>query len=532
MLIGLTPHCGFIIGKTVCKEVINLSETNPKLNEWVNSKSKIYLTIYDHPEYDHKAQRSVEDRLPDLKKIYDDLSAKLQRPLRVLDLGCSYGTFCFHVCSWGGTATGVDIDESNIEICRLLASEHPDFNVNFIQSKFQDFVPTIKDGEYDLVLAFSMLHWVIHQIGFAPTQKLLIDLAKKVPVGLFELAQAKEFPELKLPKNVLEHFKGYFFTRMLKYCDWRKIKNSQRPLYFASNKYVHFDDLGILEIDRIPLNNRKHCQCGDKFIKVIGTSNKNGLEMAQNEIRFLRELGGKNNLPKLHSAFRESDEPDSRLFIIRDNVKGRTIHEKIYQDKEVLDSWNVIEQILQWVIFLEKHGYYQKDWGFSNWLCSDDGKILPIDYGLMVHDPISHRWPLNVRLTFIGFMNSLLAQKGNVQIYVHVKEKLKFYCETHLLTELRQYVSDDKYHRILALNDDEKFFENLYEILFSSPNPSPDPKSPRHRTIAEVEILEKEQYLHDLCFAAMAHEAQIKSLTQMVSQQAKEIEQLKNAVKK
>ena len=79
-----------------------MSEVNPKLNELVNALPAIYQPIYGHSEWDNKAIRSCEDRLPEVKKIYDDLSAKLQRPLRVLDLGACYGYFCFHICKWGG----------------------------------------------------------------------------------------------------------------------------------------------------------------------------------------------------------------------------------------------------------------------------------------------------------------------------------------------------------------------------------------------------------------------------------------------
>ena len=94
------------------------------------------------------------------------------------------------------------------------------------------------------------------------------------------------------------------------------------------------------------------------------------------------------------------------------------------------------------------------------------------------------------------------------------------------MTTFSQYISDDKYHRILALHDDEKFFENLYEILFSPPKLRPA------RTIAEVDILEKEQYLRDLGNATMSQEKSINSLSQTVSGQQKRIEQLEGSVKK
>ena len=91
---------------------------------------------------------------------------------------------------------------------------------------------------------------------------------------------------------------------------------------------MHFDDFGILKIDNIPRKDRKHCICGDKFIKVVITSKQEIPQMAQNEIQFLKELGGENNLPKLHAIVQETDETGTRMFIIRDNVKGIPISGK------------------------------------------------------------------------------------------------------------------------------------------------------------------------------------------------------------
>ena len=82
-------------------EVVNLSN-NPKLDALVKALPEFYQPIYGHNEWDDKPLRSCEDRLVVIKKIYDDLSAKLQRPLRVLDLGCCLGYFSLNIAKWGG----------------------------------------------------------------------------------------------------------------------------------------------------------------------------------------------------------------------------------------------------------------------------------------------------------------------------------------------------------------------------------------------------------------------------------------------
>jgi len=97
------------------------------------------------------------------------------------------------------------------------------------------------------------------------------------------------------------------------------------------------------------------------------------------------------------------------------------------------------------------------------------------------------------------------------------------------LTTFSQYISDDKYHRILALHDDENFFENLYDILFS-PSDSLS-KTPHHSpTIAKIENLEKEEAMRDLWLIAKEHEDLIKSLNKTIKQQQKQIKQLEKII--
>ena len=142
-----------------------MSENNSKLNELVNASRVIYQPIYGHHEWDDKAQRFCENRLTD-KKIYDDLSAKLQRPLRVLDLGCCTGYISLIISSWGGDVTGVDSNKSFLDLGEFLAGEHPDYKIKFIHTKIEEFIPKIKNDEYDLVLGLSLFHWVTKEIGF------------------------------------------------------------------------------------------------------------------------------------------------------------------------------------------------------------------------------------------------------------------------------------------------------------------------------------------------------------------------------
>ncbi len=208
------------------------------------------------------------------------------------------------------------------------------------------------------------------------------------------------------------------------------------------------------------------------------------------------------------------------MFIIRECLKGDVLGSVISK----VDSWNVVEQLLRWMIFFEKHGYYQRDLHLYNFIYTEDEKVIPIDYELMIHEPISHRWPINYRLTFFWLINSVFSKKPSGEIFINIERELKIYSTGQLLTPFRQHVSEDKYRRILALHDDETFFEKLYDILFKPA------LLPQHYTIAEIEILEKERFMHDLCRATAEHKKLIDSLTRRVSEQQKRIEQLEKII--
>ena len=410
-----------------------------------------------------------------------------------------------------------------MDLGEFLAGEHPDYKIKFVHAQVGNFIQKIKNDEYDLVLGLSVFHWVVKQSGFQYTQELFSNLAEKITVGLFEFSLAQEFPDINLPKNYREFLKDYFFVRVLKYYTWNEKRKFQRPLCFASEKYAHFDDWGILKIDQTSSKDRKHFICDDKFVKIVDMR----LDMVQNEIQFLKDLGGQNGLPKLHTTSQETDETGTRTFIVIDKIKGFTLSKMISKIPD-LGEWNVIEQLLRWMIFFEKHGYYQMDLTPTNFIYNEVGKIIPIDFGLVIRKPISIRWPFNIRLNFIGFMNVFfIRQDGQNSLFF--KNKVNDYSTRQLLTTFGQYVSDDKYRRILALHDDEKFFENLYEILFS-PSDSLS-KTPHHSpTIAEIENLEKEEGMRDLWLIAKEQQASIRSLTQTIKQQQKRIEKLEKII--
>lgn len=464
-----------------------------------------------------KPIRNCEDRLADVKKIYDLLSAELNRPLRVLDLGCAQGFFSLHTAKWGGVVTGVDFSAENIALCNILARENPDFKVNFVQAQIENFLPDVKANEYDLVLCFNVLHWCTKFSGFELVQSQLTDLAQKIGIGIFELALKSETPNNNLPANYRDYLLGFSFVRALLYSDER-FKGFNRPICFASNKYAYFENLGLLKIDEVlvsPREARTICYfCGDKFVKLFEITDQAQWGRAQREINFLNAFGGQKGLPSLYATLTEQDDAVNRVTIVRDYVKGKTLREKIFNG-ENFDRWNIIKQMLEWMVLFEQKGYYQGDVGAHNIVYCDDGKVYPIDYETVNTSPALYLWVYSAKLQFLNFMNFMLGIQEPEQFSYFMQNRA--YLPVRYLTSLKKYLTPRQYERIAAIREDEKFFARLYEILFE-----PEKDSEAY-TVAETEILAIERYVSYVG-------EKIQQLEELSKAQQRRIEQLEKII--
>src|ERR1700733_12673175 len=117
---------------------------------------EIYQPIFGHPELSIQVTRACEDRLSHITQIYRTLEAKLNRPLRVLDLGCAQGYFSFSLAKFGALVHGVDFHGANIDVCNALAAAHPDLKVTFETGYVEEVIARLTQDQYDLVLGLSI----------------------------------------------------------------------------------------------------------------------------------------------------------------------------------------------------------------------------------------------------------------------------------------------------------------------------------------------------------------------------------------
>ncbi len=454
---------------------------------------ELYQPVYGHPEFDNPAQRNCRDRLEHIYKVYDALEKELQRPLRVLDLGCNQGFISFSLAARGGVVTGIDSEELNIKFCNLLSEENPNLNVKFIRARIEDFVPAIQPGEYDLVLGLSIFRDLYETNGFDKVEEILKDLAEKVPCCIFEPELQSEPDERSkfLPEKYTYVFTGFLSIKVLARTPAEN-SDVKRPLLFAGKNYLYFENSGLLKVDNSHHHNtletenygKLYCFCGNKFVKLVGGWNETAIEYAEYETKFLKKFGGRYGFPKLYDAEVDDDECGKRFFVVRDKLEGITLEEKI-RNGENFNHWDVIRQVLEQLVFLEENGYYHNDIQQHNILCNENGKVYVIDYESISDKKSFFTWPHDLLQAFFIFINNVLENKDLPLTHSKSKE---------LFTRLKQHIGDKKFSRIMRIKDSEKYFARLYEILFASD----DDETFDGYTVAEHELFAVEEYLEEI----------------------------------
>ena len=409
-----------------------------------------------------------------------------------------------------------------------MAAENPSFKIRYVNAKIEEFVSTIQEGEYDLVLALSVLHNMSKYLGVKFVQDIMLELSKKIHNGIFEFA-LEPCHYSYIPKNYRDFLPGFDAIRFLSYSKSRDNHYGvPRPMCFASNEYLYFEELGMLKIDQISYNQHSylaktdliHYYCGDKFVKFFHIKDQAQLTKAIDEINFLKTFGGERGLPKLYAIHTEKDETGIRLFIVRDKIEGTVLSEVIQSGKN-FDRWEVIKQALEWMVFFEERGYWNGDIQTPNFILSDSGKLYPIDYEEIRRVPMVMIWPYKVNMLFFIFMNAVL-NPSNLPF--------GFHRECRLLTELKKYIPPKKYAQILQIKDSEKYFARMYKILFETE----DKEIAEDYNLADLEILAIEKYLIEVgqrLQAVQKDSERLNKLSVIVLQQQKRIEQLENVIR-
>ncbi len=150
---------------------------------------QIYQPIYGHPEYDNEISRLYQNKIQDIRKVYDALSRKLNRPLRIFEIGCGFGFTSLTLASWGAEVTAIDGDRAFSELWKILRGENPALKITFDWVRIEDYpLNKLNAGTFDLVVSFGVFNTLCGLHGLSKVKLVIGYLAQKIPACIFEMA--------------------------------------------------------------------------------------------------------------------------------------------------------------------------------------------------------------------------------------------------------------------------------------------------------------------------------------------------------
>ena len=393
-----------------------------KIEILVNNLPEVYQPIFGHPNVSTKVSRQCEDRLIEIKKIYELFSVKLGRSLKVLDLGSSQGFFSFSLASLGASVHGIDFLSVNVDVCQALAKEFPKLKVKFETARIEDFINKVKKDEYDLVLGLSVFHHLIHEYGKDEVSLIIKKIAEKISVGIFEVALAEEplywgLAQHKDPRDLLSKYAFVHEISRIK----THLSDIVRPLYVASNNFWMLNDqIGSFESWKdeshflaggVHKFTRRYFFGKDLLVKMylIGTEEHIGvvnLREYKSEVDFLMLPNVPFTTPKLILCGKNKNE----VWLVREQLAGKLLSEIIQSNKNY-DERKVVKDILLQLVELEKKGLYHNDVRTWNIIINPKGEANLIDFGSISDQPNDCVWPDNIFLSFFIFIYEVLNHK-------------------------------------------------------------------------------------------------------------------------
>lgn len=386
----------------------------PSVAQLAAALPEIYQPIFGHPVLAAAPSRVSIDRLVVVQAVYDALAAHLGRPGKVLDLGCAQGFFCFSLAERGASVTGIDFLEPNIALCERLAADHPSLSVRFQQAGIESIIPSVQQGEYDLVLGLSVFHHLVHERGVAAVVALMAQLAERVHCGIFEMALRDEPVHwaASQPANEQELLSPFVFRHQLGRFSTH-LSSVTRPVMYASSRAWYLDgQMHAIEHwseQSHPLAGQVHegtrrYYFGDGLIAKrfclrgrMADVNRDDIEA---EARVLTQPpAALRRAPALQSW----GVSDTAAWLVREKLPGRLLLELV-RSGTTYDAEKIIRSVLKQLVALEDAGLFHADLRVWNVLVGDDGEPTLIDYGAIGPTRQDCTWPQDLILSFTIFI--------------------------------------------------------------------------------------------------------------------------------
>ena len=395
---------------------------NNTLHDLITALPEVYQTIFGHPEWDDNVSRNCNERLDVIYQVYTTLSNKLGRPLKVLDLGCAQGFFSLSLASKGATVKGIDFLDKNIDVCRKLAEENQNLNVEFYTGRIEDVIENIEPRNYDLVIGLSVFHHLVHEHGIEKVRNLLSKLADSVHALILELALKEEplywGPSLpEQPEELIENCK--FYRIIAEY--QTHLSSVIRPMYVVSNNHLILNNYcqEFTYSSNVPYNtdvevhenSRRYYFNADIVCKFynFNKANLSSFEKDRSRKELVQEIEFLSSPPIGFSAPQliNSGTGKNDGWVVMERIKGDLLSDALVEYEDI-DLDKIIHNLLEQLVILEENGYYHDDIRSWNILIDEKNRISLIDYGSISREKKDCVWPDNIFLAFNIFLKEIL----------------------------------------------------------------------------------------------------------------------------
>ena len=392
------------------------------LRALVEALPEVYQPIYGYEQLS-SSRTSTSPRMRALLDTVELLSNALGRKLRILDLGSAQGYAAFCLAAHGHHVTGIEFLDLNVAVAEAIAAEHEDHDVSFVLGDVSDAESLVDIASYDVVVAFSIFHHLIHRDGHDSVASLIGRISAIVPHAFFELALAEEplYWAEALPKAPRSTIASYGYSRQL-VLSATHLSEVQRPLFFCSQRYL------IVKDELVPFRSwvaQSHAHCHelqvmamryyvlDGAISKVAARRHDALpdsvfSMLRDELR--REA---HVLTALARAGIDSpvlldfaDGPDETT-LTRIALPGELVSE-VLASLTVAEKTQITTDVLVELTTLESHGLFHADLRLWNVVFDREGRRARlIDHGSMRSTPTDVVYPNDPYLSFVIFVASL-----------------------------------------------------------------------------------------------------------------------------
>ncbi|WP_313553462.1 methyltransferase domain-containing protein [Atlantibacter hermannii] len=390
-----------------------------KINELVEALPERYQPIFGFENFTSEAERESSDRLAIVMNVANLMVKHLQRPLRVLDLGCAQGFFSLNLADISESIVGIDFLDKNVELCTGLAEYHHFDHIKFYENDIATFVSTLEPDTYDLVLGLNVFHHVCHAMGYDETKKIINKIASYSKVLLTELALKEEplYWAASLPENVYSNLDDIAYHYTLQTFSTH-LSDIKRPFIFSSN-YLWCDGKSIGEFTSwksepheysqgYHLNSRRYYFSDNNVIKCYYFNNgqkESNIQEFHKEYNYY--ISG-HTFPDFIPAIVDCSENEWQGIVVLEKFEGELLSSKIAQGVD-LSHQHIISNLLKNIAELEKQGLYHTDLRIWNILLTDNNELNFIDIGSITTDSSTTSWPFNVFVDFIILIQDIVS---------------------------------------------------------------------------------------------------------------------------